>query len=139
MLWVGYTVGASLCLYLTMIRSSLLPFVIAIAIFSWLTDRKWILYILGALVVVGIFTSETLQERFKDFILIFTLSRETDMDQLAKLGSGRYALWTSSFEAWMNKGILNQVIGLGYGAHTELTNSAFFAFDAASNKANNSK
>lgn len=132
--WMGYTAGASLCLYLTMIRSSLLPFVIAIAIFSWLTNRKWVLYILGALVVVGIFTSETLQERFKDFILIFTLSRETDMDQLAKLGSGRYALWTSSFEAWMNKGLLNQVIGLGYGAHTELTNSAFFAFDAASNK-----
>ena len=90
--WIGYTAGASLCLYLTMIRSSLLPFVIAIAFFSWLTKRKWVIYILGALVVVGIFTSETLQERFKDFILIFTLSRETDMDQLAKLGSGRYAL-----------------------------------------------
>ena len=79
-----------------------------------------------------IFTSETLQERFKDFILISTLSRETDMDQLAKLGSG-VMHWDCSFEAWMNKGLLNQAIGLGYGAHTELTR-AFFAFDAASNK-----
>ena len=34
MIWVGYTAGASLCLYLTMIRSSLLPFVIAIAILA---------------------------------------------------------------------------------------------------------
>mgnify|MGYP003705946191 FL=1 len=133
-IWTVYTLGAVVCLYLTMIRSSLLPFVIAVALFSWMTKRKWVVYVLGVLVFIGIFTSETLQDRFKDFILIFTLSRETDIDQLAKLGSGRYALWTSSFEAWMNKGVLNQMLGLGYGAHTELTNSAFFAFDAASNK-----
>jgi len=133
-IWGLYTLGAATCLYLTMIRSSLLPFVLALGLFSWLTDRKWILYILGGAVLVGLTVSDTLQERFKDFVLIFTLSRETEMEQLAKLGSGRYALWTSSFEAWMDKGIFKQMLGLGFGAHTELTNSTFFAFDIASGK-----
>ncbi len=132
--WGLYTIGAVLCLYLTMIRSSLLPFVIAIALFGWMTKRKWIVYSLGVVVFIGLLTSDTLQDRFKDFVLIFTLSGEEDIEQLAKLGSGRYALWTSSFEAWMDKGIIHQTIGLGFGAHTELTNSAFFAFDPASNK-----
>lgn len=132
--WGLYTLGAVTCLYLTMIRSSLLPLVIAVALFCWMTNRKWVVYILPVFIFGALLFSDTLQERFKDFILIFTLNRETDMDQLAKLGSGRYALWTASFSAWMDKPMISQLIGLGYGAHTELTNSAFFAYDAASNK-----
>ena len=133
-IWFIYTLAAVTCLYLTMIRSSLLPLVVAIALFSWMTKRKWVVYLMPLFILGALFSSETLQERFKDFILIFTLNRETDVDQLAKLGSGRYALWTASFSAWLDKPLLDQIMGLGYGAHTELTNSAFFAYDAASSK-----
>lgn len=133
-IWGAYSAGAILCLYMTMIRSALLPFAFAIAIFCWMTRRKNILYLMSTGLFMVLVTSTKLQDRFKDLVLVFTLSRKNNAEELSKLGSGRYTLWSESWEFWTEKPLLQQILGLGYQGHTDLTNATFFAFDFASTR-----
>ena len=132
--WSGYTLSTSICMYLTMIRSCLLVWAIFLSLFFWMTNRRSVSAISIAAVFLALFFNETLQDRFRDLILVFTLSSETDFESLAKIGSGRYGMWTESWTAYQQKPFLKRLIGLGFGEHYELIRTSFFAFDAKSSR-----
>ena len=132
--WYGYTGLAGTFMFLTQIRTCVIVTVVYLAIFCWLTGRRQMLivgFLLGLLVVAS---SEVLQNRFSDLILIFTLSSETDSAQLGRIGSGRYGMWTKSWEAYSQYPIHERLIGLGFGQHYELIKASFFAFDEGSDR-----
>jgi len=132
--WLLYIVSTITCMYLTMIRSCLLVGVIAFSIFFWITNRKYI----GVAAMIGVLIlllfNETLQERFKDLVLLFTLSSEMDIESLSKIGSGRYGLWTDSWNAYSERSFFRRLIGLGFGEHYELIRTSFLEFDAKSSR-----
>ena len=132
-IWGGYTGAAFLCLYLTQIRSSLLPFVMGIPIFFALTRRKNVMYGLTIIGVAAIAVSPSIQDRFKDIILIFTIDSE-DTQALNAVGSGRYGIWSGSWEEFQKRPFLQRMIGLGYNGHVALTSATFLAFDKISGR-----
>lgn len=132
-IWSVYTGSACLCLYLTQIRSSLLPFVIGIPIFFALTKRKNVMYTLIVVGIVAIAVSPKIQDRFKDIILIFTIDSE-DTQALNAVGSGRYGIWSGSWEEFQKRPFLQRMIGLGYNGHVALTSATFLAFDKISGR-----
>ena len=129
--WAAYTGSAFLCLYLTQIRSSLLPSILGIGLFLFLTRRTKVLYILGGLTFIFILVSPQIQDRFKDIILIFTMNSD-DAGEMNSLGSGRYGIWSGSWAEFQKRPILVRLIGLGYNGHVALTSATFLAFDKMS-------
>lgn len=132
-IWTGYTGSAFLCLYLTQIRSSLLPFVLGVPLFFALTRRKNAMYALTALGVIAVAVSPSIQDRFKDIILIFTIDSQ-DTAALNSVGSGRYGIWSGSWEEFQKRPFLQRMIGLGYNGHVALTSATFLAFDKISGR-----
>ena len=132
--WSFYVLATTTCMYLTMIRSCLLVGAIYLSLFFWITRRKYISGITVFCILIALIINPTLQERFKDLILVFTLSSETDIESLSKIGSGRYGMWTQSWNAYLERPFFRRLIGLGFGEHYELIRTSFFAFDAKSSR-----
>jgi hypothetical protein len=132
--WSGYITGTGICLYLTMIRSCLLVGAIAFSIYFWITNRKYIVVFTFVGIIIAIILNATLQERFIDLVLLFTLSSEMDVESLSKIGSGRYGMWTESWEAYSDRPFFRRLIGLGFGEHYELIRTSFLEFDAKSSR-----
>jgi len=132
--WMAYIFSSATCMYLTMIRSCLLVGAIYLFIFFWISNRKYISALAFIIILVAMIFNTTLQERFKDLVLVFTLSAETDIESLSRIGSGRYGMWTESWIAYQERPILQRLVGLGFGEHYELIRNSFFAFDAKSTR-----
>ena len=55
-----------------------------------------------------------------------------DLGAMNSLGSGRYGIWSGSWEEFQKHPILLRIMGLGYNGHVALTSATFLAFDKMS-------
>ena len=125
---LGYAGAASLCLYLTYIRTGLLAFAAFVISFLYISRRRrelGLVLALGALVAV---LSPEIQDRFKDIVLVFTMDGDDMFGESRKLGSGRMGLWTDSFNEYLHRPLGDIILGLGLGKHWILTQAAYNPF-----------
>lgn len=123
-----YVGAASLCLYLTYIRTGLLAFAAFVISFLYISQRRRELGLVlatGALVAI---LSPEIQDRFKDLVLVFTMNGDDMFGESRKLGSGRMGLWTDSFNEYLHRPLGDIILGLGLGKHWILTQAAYTSF-----------
>ncbi len=124
---LAYIGAASLCLYLTYIRTGLLAFVAFVIVFLYTSRRSRELGLVLALGTIAIIATPEIQDRFKDLVLVFSM--DDDMfGKSRKLGSGRMGLWTDSFREYLRQPLGNIILGLGLGKHWILTQAAYNPF-----------
>lgn len=114
-----YTGGALTCLYFTYIRTGIIGLVAFVGTYLFVTGRRQYLGWAVAAAALFVLTSDTMQDRFQDIVLIFS------DDQIAlnkrKLGSGRWGLWSSSMAEYLRQPLGDIALGLGLGGHWLLT------------------
>ena len=125
-----YFLIATLFLFLTKTRATMLIYIMSFSIFLWLTNRKTPVYFGFFCILTIILTNANIQDRFKDLYLIFVYVQDNniDLDTMAKLGSGRYGLWSTSFEQFLEGSIAEVILGWGYGYHYVFTRANYGPF-----------
>ncbi|MBN1337611.1 MAG: O-antigen ligase family protein [Deltaproteobacteria bacterium] len=112
---LGLMGGAVFALYQTFIRTGMLGLAVFAVVFLVSLRRwPWLGLVLtgGALFVL---LDPVLQERFLDFKLVFDF--RNPLLNRSGLGSGRWGIWTTSLEAYLDQPLQNIVLGLGLGGH----------------------
>ena len=129
--FIVYFVVAVTYLFLTKTRATLIIFGVTIGIFYILTKRYTpVLSAIGLGFLIIIFNVGNIQDRFADFFLLweYTQERNVDVQALAKVGSGRYGLWTNSFSEFLKGGYGDLLLGWGYGYHYIFTRANYSPF-----------
>ena len=121
--FLGFAGAAALCLYYTYVRTGIVALGIFTAVLLWVTGRKRML--VAGTIVVAVFVALTpsMQDRFKD-IAALLMPNEAIMDE-AKIGSGRFRIWTAAIAGYFNRPFSDILLGLGIGKHFLLTREAF--------------
>ena len=104
---------------------------VTIGIFYILTKRYTpVLSAVGLGFLIVIFNVGNIQDRFADFFLLweYTQERNVDVQALAKVGSGRYGLWTNSFSEFLKGDYGDLLLGWGYGYHYIFTRRTILHF-----------
>ena len=119
----AYVLGAFVCLYFTYVRTAQLALVTCAGVYLLVTRRTRLLLVGGLIGLALVFTSDTIQDRFKDLVLFFF----PDDSVLArrKLGSGRMTIWSAAISAYFQSSFGDILFGLGIGKHWLLTRGAF--------------
>ena len=125
---LGYAGAATMCLYLTYIRTGLLAFAAFIVSFLYISQRRRELGVVLAVGALATILSPEIQDRFKDIVLVFTMGEEDMFGENRKLGSGRIGLWTDSFNEYLRQPLGDIILGLGLGKHWVLTQAAYNPF-----------
>ena len=126
-----YFLVAVTYLFLTKTRATLIIFGVTIGIFYVLTKRYTpIVAAVGLGLLIVLFNIGNVQDRFSDFFLLweYTQERNVDMEALAKVGSGRYGLWTNSFSEFLKGDYGDLILGWGYGYHYIFTRANYSPF-----------
>jgi hypothetical protein len=123
-----YAGASALCLYLTYIRTGLLAFAAFLVCFLYISQRRRELSLVLTLGTLVALLSPEIQDRFKDLVLVFTMSEEDMFGENRKLGSGRMGLWTDSFNEYLHQPLGDIILGLGLGKHWILTQAAYNPF-----------
>ena len=128
--YLSYFVIASLFLFLTKTRATMVIYIVSFSIFLWLTNRRKPVYFGLFCIMAIIFTNTNIQDRFKDLYLIFIYVQDHNIDlkTMAQLGSGRYGLWSTSFERFLDGSIAEVILGWGYGYHYVFTRANYGPF-----------
>jgi len=124
---LGYIACATVCMYLTYIRTGVLALSAFVVCFLYISQRYRELTICVALGVLFAILSPEIHDRFKDLALIFSMGDDMFVN-VRKLGSGRLGLWADSFREYLHQPLGDILLGLGMGKHWVLTRSAYNPF-----------
>lgn len=108
-----------LCMYNTYVRTAMTGFAVFVVVFLLLEKRY---ELVGGAVFVGgllLLTNTSLQDRFSDVIAVF--GSGDSLGSKRTLGSGRFGIWTTSFEQFLNQEPADVLLGLGLGGQYEMT------------------
>lgn len=121
--FLAYAGAAAACLYFTYVRTGIVALGIFTVVLLWVTGRKRALAL--GIVAVGVFVvlTPSMQDRFKDIAAIL-FPDDAIMDQ-AKIGSGRFRIWTAAVSGYLSRPFSDILLGLGIGKHFLLTREAF--------------
>ncbi|MEC8424233.1 MAG: O-antigen ligase family protein, partial [Myxococcota bacterium] len=121
--FLAYAGAATVCLYFTYVRTGIIALGIFTVVLLWMTGRRRTLAL--GIVAAGAFVALTpsMQDRFKDIAAIL-FPDDAIMDQ-AKIGSGRFRIWTAAIEGYLSQPFSDILLGLGIGKHFLLTREAF--------------
>ena len=111
--------AALLCLYSTYVRTALTGFLVFMIVFLYLEKRYELLSLAVLAAVAMVVTNETMQDRFSDIVAVF--GSGDSLGSKRTLGSGRFGIWTSSFQEFVSQPPADIVLGLGLGGHYEMT------------------
>jgi hypothetical protein len=120
---------AAIAMTMTYVRTAQLALLVFLFIFLYLTYRRRYLGVALLVVVLLALLNPTVQDRFKDLILILNPDDETMLRR--KIGSGRWGLWTSSFSEFLRYPLGDIILGLGVGGHWVLTRGYFNPYSIA--------
>lgn len=114
-------------LYHTHTRSAQL--ITILGIFSLIfTLRRWLyLTVFGVIFSIVVLTTETIQDRFKDLLLVFDIENVAS-SQLMDIGSGRYLMWSRALPTYFEQTPFDILFGLGLGKHTLLSQRVYDPF-----------
>ena len=108
-----------LCMYNTYVRTAMTGFAVFVLVFLWL-EKRYELLGMAAVAGVGLLlTNESLQDRFSDVVAVF--GEGDSLGSKRTLGSGRFGIWSTSFNEFMRQSPTDIVLGLGLGGHYEMT------------------
>jgi len=110
---------AALCLYLTYVRTGQLGLATFILVFLVVSRRYTLAFWFVLAVGIALSFSATMQDRFDDLLLLLLYDRSDP--ELRYLGSGRWALWTTSMREFLKYPLGDMFLGLGLGKHGLLT------------------
>ena len=114
-------------LYHTHTRSAQLVTILAM-LSALVALKRWIvLSTLGVFLGIAILNSETIQDRFKDLVLVFNVEN-IEWDTVKDLGSGRYLMWSRAVPTYFEQSPFNIAFGLGSGRHTLLSQRVYDPF-----------
>lgn len=114
-------------LYHTHTRSAQLVTILAL-LSALVALKRWIvLSSLGVALGIAILNSETIQDRFKDLVLVFNVEN-IEWDTVKDLGSGRYLMWSRAVPTYFEQPPFNIIFGLGSGKHTLLSQRIYDPF-----------
>ena len=123
------TLSATLFIYLTQTRATIIVFALFLCVYLYLSKRRALLSGFLAIGIVGVFLNPTIFERFEEFAQLFMIFDQSPQEQdLSSVGSGRYGLWSSSMESYLNHSLPDILLGLGFGSHWVLTRDAYNPF-----------
>ncbi len=115
--------GAAFALYMTYVRTGHLTLAIFTGSFLLLTGRRRLFLAGLVLAVIFVAVNPSMQDRFKDLILL--LMPDQEVIARHKLGSGRIGIWTASIGEYLSSEPADIVLGQGIGKHWLLTRSAY--------------
>lgn len=115
--------AAALCLYFTYVRTGIVALGIFTVVLLWITGRKRTLAVGAVVVALFVAATPSMQDRFKDIAAIL-FPDDAIMDQ-AKIGSGRFRIWSAAIAGYFNRPFSDILLGLGIGKHFLLTREAF--------------
>ncbi len=105
----------SVLLYTTYVRTGLVLLVVTAATLLVL-ERRWRgLGLLLGILVLAFAASPALRDRFLDLWRLLTWTPPAE--GWIHLGTGRFAIWSRSFSAFLEEGWQSVVLGLGLGGH----------------------
>lgn len=131
---IVYFILAALTLifiYLTHMRSAQLIVVGSVFAFMIITRRHTLLILSGIILLVSLYFSTVLQDRFDDLILIFNVD-ELSYTDIQQLGSGRFIMWTRALPLYFEQDIYSITFGLGSGKHVTLAQRVYDTFSTIS-------
>ena len=121
--FLAFAGAAALCLYFTYVRTGIVALGIFTTVLLWVTGRKQLLVAGAVVVAVFVALTPSMQDRFKDIAAIL-LPNDAIMDQ-AKIGSGRFRIWSAAITGYLERPFSDILLGLGIGKHFLLTREAF--------------
>lgn len=111
-------VGAAICLWFTYVRTVAL-FVGLVALVGLLAARRFAWAgLLAAAALVAAVAHPTLRDRFADVFAVLTLTEPAG--GWGAVGSHRFAIWSDSWQRFVDEGPIAWALGLGLGGHRTL-------------------
>lgn len=116
----AYFLGAAACVYLSHSRTAQIGLAVFLLAYLLLERRFVVTAVALALGVAILATNLTLQDRFDDIVLFFTIDAIEGQSAIDKLGSGRIRIWRFSLASFAEKSPLDWMLGVGLESHRSL-------------------